>query len=304
MNRLSVIVKNMLWVTGHYARRLSRDAFPGVAVLGYHGVRADDWPSGTMAFEELHVRAQELEDHCRLLRQSCHPIRLRDWQRALDGGSPLPKRPVLVTFDDGYRTVLTVARPILQRYEIPAVVFACSDPIEWQQLFWHDAVARLRGEAAVEPLKKAAFGEWQSVTTKCLLPASADDPHAPLTREELRALAAQPDMEIGSHTATHPILARAPRAVQYEQLLHSKARLEAWIAKPVTAFAYPNGRPGQDYTTETADLVRACNFTLAFSTRAGFAGADESRWECSRFLMLAGLSAAELAHRLCYSWRR
>jgi peptidoglycan/xylan/chitin deacetylase (PgdA/CDA1 family) len=299
-----VIGKYALWTAGHYRRRLRNVMFPGVAVLGYHGVRADDWPSGTMTFEGLHVRVHELEEHCRLLRQSCHPISLRDWQSALNGGPSLPERPVLVTFDDGYRSVLTLASPILQRYAIPAVVFACSAPIERQQLFWYDAVARLRGEAAVEPLKGVAFDEWQRLTTEDQLPATADDPHAPLSIVELRALAEQPGVEIGSHTTTHPILAHASLVVQREQLLHSKAQLEAWIAKPVTAFAYPNGRPGQDYTTETVNLARECGFTIAFSTRVGFAGVRESRWEFSRFLMLTGLTAAELAHRLCYSWQR
>jgi len=137
-----------------------------------------------------------------------------------------------------------------------------------------------------------------------LIAARGDTGSAGRAGREEHARAKPDDLAAANRAGLAPRDARAPRAVQYEQLLHSKARLEAWIAKPVTAFAYPNGQPGQDYTTETVDLVRAHNFTLAFSTRAGFAGADESRWECSRFLMLAGLSAAELAHRLCYSWRR
>ena len=304
MRTFGMIGKYTLWTAGHYMRRLRNDEFPGVAVLGYHGVRADHWPSGTMTFEGLHVRAHELEEHCRLLRQSCHPISLHDWQSALNGGPSLPERPVLMTFDDGYRSVFTLACPILQRYAIPAVVFACSNPIERQQLFWHDAVARLRDEAAVESLKGVAFDEWQRVTTEDQLPATEDDPHAPLSIVELRALAEQPGVEIGSHTITHPILSRASLAEQREQLLRSKARLEAWIARPVTAFAYPNGRPGQDYTAETVNLARESGFTIAFSTHPGFASVHESRWEFSRFLVLAGLTASELAHRLCYSWRR
>jgi peptidoglycan/xylan/chitin deacetylase (PgdA/CDA1 family) len=301
---LSELAKQLLWTTGHYARRLRGDVFPGVAVLGYHGVRADDWSTRTMAFEELHVRARELDEHCRLLREYCHPISLSDWLAALDGGSSLPERPVLVTFDDGYRTVLSLAGPILQRYAIPAVVFACTDPIEQQQLFWHDAVAHARGEAAVASLKSVPFDEWQRVATECQLPAATEDPHAPLSIDELRVLATQPGIEIGSHTATHPILARASLTVQRAQVRQSKARLEAWIEKPVRAFAYPNGQPEQDYTRDTTQLVHASDFSVAFSTRAGFATVRESRWEYSRFLMLAGLSAAELAHRLCYSWRR
>jgi hypothetical protein len=71
----------------------------------------------------------------------------------------------------------------------------------------------------------------------------------------------------------------------------------------VRAFAYPNGRPAVDYTPETVELVEASGFDFAFSAHHGFATSKEGPLERSRFLMLAGVSAAELAHRLSYSWR-
>ena len=43
---LSSLAKRCFQTVGHYARRLHDDAFPGVAVLCYHGVQADDWPPG------------------------------------------------------------------------------------------------------------------------------------------------------------------------------------------------------------------------------------------------------------------
>jgi hypothetical protein len=52
---------------------------------------------------------------------SCDPISLADWRDALRGAVRLPKRPALVTFDDGYRSVLTKAAPILAAYDLPAV---------------------------------------------------------------------------------------------------------------------------------------------------------------------------------------
>jgi len=297
---LVATVKRTLLGAGHYARRLGRDRFPGVAVLCYHGVRADDWPAGTMSFEGLHVRAGELEAHCRLLGETCHPISLEQWRRALTGGPHLPSRPVLLTFDDGYRTVLTLARPILKRYGIPAAVFACSAPIERRQLLWYDAVARARGEAEVERLKQVPFSEWAAAAHR---PATDDDPHAPLSIAELRALA-DDGIEIGAHTAEHPILARAGRVEQRAQIASCKTALESWTGRPARAFAYPNGRPGEDYTAETVGLVAEAGFDFGFTTRPGFATPDEGALERSRFLVVAGTSPAELAHRLAYSWRR
>jgi peptidoglycan/xylan/chitin deacetylase (PgdA/CDA1 family) len=109
---------------------------------------------------------------------------------------------------------------------------------------------------------------------------------------------------LGAHTASHPILARAAREQQRDQIARSKAALEAWTGRAIRAFAYPNGQPGADYTSESVDLVRELGFDMGFSTRCGFSRPAEPALERSRFLMLAGVSAAELAHRLCYSWPR
>lgn len=304
MNRsLASLGKWALLGSGHYGRWLRRDTFPGVAVLNYHGVRADDWPVGTMTFEGLHVRAGELDAHCRLVRATCHPISLAQWCRARAGGPSLPPRPVLFTFDDGYRTVFTLARPILERYGIPAVVLVCSDPVDQRRLLWYDAMARARGEDEVERIKTLPFNEWEVLQAAWSRPADEADPMAPLTVAEVRALAETPGIEIGAHTAAHPILARGSVEQQCAQIARNKTRLEDWIGRPVTAFAYPNGRPGQDYTADTVALVKGSGFETAFTTRTGFATSREEPLEYSRFLMLAGVSAAELAHRLCYSWR-
>ena len=297
-------VKAGLEASGHYLRRLRAGRFPGIAVLCYHGVRPDGLRPGAATFEALHVTAAELEGHCRLLRAACDPIGLDAWRAALRGGPPLPPRPVLVTFDDGYRSVLTVARPILARHGIPAVAFVCSDPAREQRLLWYDALARARGERAVEPWKSAPYGEWRAACARLAGPASEEDPNAPLTPALIHALATGGDVEVGGHTAGHPILARADLADQRREILDNKHALEEWTGRPVRAFAYPNGRPGVDYTPATAGLLAELGFDMAFTTRHGWAGPAEPALERSRFLMLAGISSAELAHRLAYSWRR
>jgi peptidoglycan/xylan/chitin deacetylase (PgdA/CDA1 family) len=210
----------------------------------------------------------------------------------------------LVTFDDGYRTVYTLARPILQSYAIPAVVFICSDPVERRQLLWCDAIARVRGEAEVEKMKLLPFDRWLASCEPYAQQVEDADANALLTVAEVKTLAQTPGVEIGGHTATHPILARADHEHQHEQIARNKARLEEWIGHPVTAFAYPNGRPGEDYTPETVGLLEAEGFEAGFTTCPRFATRNEAPLERSRFMMLAEVSAAELAHRLCYSWRR
>jgi peptidoglycan/xylan/chitin deacetylase (PgdA/CDA1 family) len=296
--------KSLLSASGHYRRRLASRTFPGVAVLCYHGIRRDSWPARTMVFEGLHVTATELDAHCRFLRESCTPISLEIWRASIADGRPLPPRPVLVTFDDGYRSVFTIGRPILARHGIPAVLFLSSDPIEHRRLAWYDAIALEQGEAMVAEMKRLDADLWAARCIAHSTTAREGDPHEPLRVEEVQELAAVPDIEIGGHSAGHPILAMAGIAEQRRQIQCNKQRLEAWIGTRVTAFAYPNGRRGEDYTSDTVAIVRECGFDAAFTTNQGFAIPDEPPLERSRFVMLAGLSAAELGHLLAYSWLR
>src|SRR5262249_52923966 len=226
-----------LEASGHYLRRLRGDRFPGVAVLSYHGIRPDSLRPGAAAFERLHVTAAELEAHCRLLRAACDPIDLDAWRAALHGDAPLPPRPTLVPSDDGYRSVLTVARPILARHGIPAVAFVCSDPVREQRLLWYDALARAKGEPAIEPLKSASYREWHAACARLVEPAAEEDPNALLTPALVQALATGGDVEVGGHSAGHPILARADLADQRREILDNKLALEEWTGRPVRAFA-------------------------------------------------------------------
>ena len=301
---LATLAKQSCLRTGFYARRLRTDSFPGVAVLCYHGVCGDDETERRMPFSNLHVRAEELEAHCRLLRETCHPISLDDWQLARDDGEPLPARPVLLTFDEAYRPLLTEAVPVLRRYEMPAVIFVWSDPVAQRRLPWYDAVARNLGESQAERMKALPYREWRLVCDALARPADDTDPCTPLTVSELRALADVPGIELGGHSASHPILALADREQQRDEIVRNKASLEVWTGRRLRAFAYPNGEPGSDYTAETVELVGQSGFDFGFTTRHGFAGFHEPPLELSRLLMLSGISPAELAHRLSFSWRR
>jgi peptidoglycan/xylan/chitin deacetylase (PgdA/CDA1 family) len=302
-HKAKLVIKELLLRTRHYQRRLKRDGFGAVAVLCYHGLRSTNAADDRVSFSGLHVTEREFESHCRFLKDACHPISLDQWQASLYGGPPLPPRPVLLTFDDGYRSVLTLAQPILQKYGIPAVVFVCSDPVENQELLWFDAAARSRGEAEVEALGKLPYAVWQKTCAKLRKVIDSDDPHTPLNVQEIKTLAAMPGIEIGGHSASHARLARASRHEQFGEVLRNRRSLEEWIGREVRAFAYPNGLPEKDYNGDSISVVKDAGYELAFTTVQAYAK-DVQQLEIPRFLMLAGISTAELGHRLAYSWPR
>ncbi len=298
---VTAAVKRALNLTGHYARALAERRFPGIAVLAYHGVLADGTQRAGVPFAQLHVSAEQLEDHCALLAAHCDLLSLAQADAIWRGEAEAPARGVLVTFDDGHGALVDLALPILRRHAVPAVLFACTDPIVRQVHFWFDAVARARGEAAVESAKAMAWNEWHALAASCETRVADGDLLAPLTAAQLVALTADPLITIGAHTASHPILSRAPRDVQRAEITQSIAAIAQVTGRTPTAFAYPNGRPGIDYDMTTLALLREAGITTAFTTAEGFA-ARSGPLERSRFTMLASISVSELAHRLAHAW--
>lgn len=298
-------VKQTLESIGYYRNRLELNAYGGVAVLAYHAIRADTLPQGAMRFEELHVTAARLDDHCRALSDlKCTVVSLAEWAAIVRGERPVPPRAVMLTFDDGYRSVLEYGLPVLERWSYPAAVFVCTNPIERQVRFWFDAVAERDGEAAVRRVKTLDHAAWRRTIESAEMLAGFDDAHAPLTVRELRRLADHPLMTIGAHTVSHPVLSGVSLETQLDEIAGSRRALEGWLGRPVTAFAYPGGQPGADYDALTVDALVRCGFEYGFTTVERFGRLSDVSLEHPRFTMLQGVSGAELAHRLAVSWPR
>ena len=296
-------VKAGLLATGWYAHRLRRDAFPGVLGLCYHGIRESPAHDDSVPFGSLHVAADTFDAQCRMLAETCHPIDLATFRDARADRRALPERPVLITFDDGYRSVFELARPILRRYKIPATVFVCSEPVRRQRLFWFDAVAMALGPAAVAALRALPDEGWRKAAAEHDTSADAAPHLAPMTEAQVRQLADE-GFTIGVHTATHTPLVHAPADVQRRELESCRSALESWTGQRIDTVAYPFGAPGADYSEETTAIAANLGFTVGFTTRNDFARPAEPPLERSRFVVLAAVTAAELAHRIAYAWPR
>jgi peptidoglycan/xylan/chitin deacetylase (PgdA/CDA1 family) len=86
--------------------------------------------------------------------------------------------------------------------------------------------------------------------------------------EELKAIASD-GVEIGCHSATHPILSRVSSPLKLEsEIRGAKELLESRLGFPVRHFCYPNGR-AIDIGTAAANLVRDAGFISATTTTWG-----------------------------------
>jgi peptidoglycan/xylan/chitin deacetylase (PgdA/CDA1 family) len=145
-----------------------------------------------------------------LAKRGYRPVRFTEAVRGEARG-----RIVAITFDDAYRSVLALARPVLDRFGFPATVFAPTD-----------------GVSAGASLRWPGIDQW------------VGGPHehelAPMSWLELRSLA-DAGWEIGSHTASHPHLTELDDAALEEELVRSKAACEQGLGRPCSSLAYPYG---------------------------------------------------------------
>lgn len=140
--------------------------------------------------------------------------------------SPPEGRSVAITFDDAYRSVLELARPILDSFAAPATVFAPTDYIGDEAPMSWNGVDRWHGGAHEREL-------------------------TPMSWAQLRALA-DSGWEIGSHTCTHPHLTALDDAALRDELTRSRAACEAQLGIECTSLAYPYGDVDERVVAATA----------------------------------------------------
>ena len=230
------------------------------------------------------------------------PDRSRDVLRRPRDGRALPERPVLVTFDDGYRSVFELARPILQRYQHSGrgVRLLRAGPPSASVLVRRRG-ARARPRTPSTRLRALPDEVWRSRRPRARHARCSAAPElAPMTEAQVRQLADE-GFAIGVHTATHAPLAQASADVQRDELsvVPVGARIVDRAADP-DAWPIRSARPRADYSEETIAIAAGLGFTDGFTTRNDFARATEPALERSRFVVLAGghCGGARASHRL------
>jgi peptidoglycan/xylan/chitin deacetylase (PgdA/CDA1 family) len=177
---------------------------PGLVVLCYHGL-SDTWPDDT-AVTPADFGAQVEYFLAR-------GYRAATFTEALT--APPGPRTLVITFDDANESVLRLGAPLLERLGAPATIFVATDyPDSGRPMSW------------------AGIDRWLG------------GPHEPelecLGWEPLRELAAG-GWEIGSHTASHPLLTELDDAALARELAESKRICEERIGAPCYSLAYPYG---------------------------------------------------------------
>jgi poly-beta-1,6-N-acetyl-D-glucosamine N-deacetylase len=117
--KLFIFLMMLLMGAGAYAGT-TVDAAQAFDVFCYHDVKDD--VDGDLERETTTIATKNLARHFAwIAAHGYHPISIGDLLEAKAGKKQLPSKPVLLTFDDGYKSLYTRAYPLLKLYKYPAV---------------------------------------------------------------------------------------------------------------------------------------------------------------------------------------
>jgi glycosyltransferase involved in cell wall biosynthesis/peptidoglycan/xylan/chitin deacetylase (PgdA/CDA1 family) len=227
-----------------------------VPVLLYHRV-ADDGPP---ALSDDRVTPQRFEEQMRFLRRhGFHTVTSADLEQHRRERRPMQGRPVLITFDDGYRDFFDVAWPILRRVGFTAEVFLPTDLVGGQ-------------------------AEWDR----------AHGNPAPLMSWEEIGLAYAQGVRFGSHLATHTHVSAMSAEALLREGVRSRETLERRLGGEVRAVAPPYGACDE----RGRRILQACGFTQILTSDGAPAALDGSSATVSRIAVSGRDTIEDFAARL------
>ena len=287
-------------------QRLRSDVFAQLPILTYHRVLSwntiQDFP-----FDERLISASvsEFEEQMRYVAENYSAITFNQLVEWMDGHAPLPRKPIMITFDDGYDDLYLNTFPILKKYELKATVFVATGLIGGSETYWNDFVAYVVKYVDCERLRINCIGydkrisNDQGVRTHVLTDLieklkELPDQHRLRAIDEIRGKYGavyenSPEIEksksrmcnwgqceemskfgidFGSQSVTHPILTKLEPDLLQAELTISRETIIDRLGIPVTAIAYPNGqRP--DYDESVVEACRNAGYRLAATFHGG-----------------------------------
>lgn len=262
-------------------------------VLTYHRVDEVDahpWLDPGLISAAPEIFAQQMK----YLAANYEPVSALDVVRAFEEENPvgLPRRAVLVTFDDAYCDFAEHAWPILKQNRIPVILFVpTAFPDHPERLFWWDRLFHAFRTTSREELS-TPVGQFSLSTArqraeayKSLKNHFKTVPHEQAIAEvnricndldvvpqqnivlswsRLKSLASE-GVTLGAHTQNHPIMNCVTLDELESEVRGSLRDLTNQIGSPPLTFAYPSGI----HNKAAVGAVERAGFRLAFTTRRG-----------------------------------
>jgi peptidoglycan/xylan/chitin deacetylase (PgdA/CDA1 family) len=180
-----------------------------------------------------------------------------------------PSGAVWLSFDDGCKELIQDVLPVIRKLKIPVTLFMPTGIISGNGLFpW--------------PQIKGSHGIRDSFTVA-----------------ELKQVATCPEVTIGSHTVSHPIMTSLTEERIRFELAESKRTLESWINADIRCFAYPEGR----FNSREKALLVESGYCMAATTENALINRQTDPYLLPRLSIGDDISFPEAICNMVGVWR-
>jgi len=287
---ISRVAKKALYASGALHAWHARRNEDRLTVVMFHRVLATSDARWAVADPEYTLSEELFGQSLDFLGRHYSVVALSDVLAARAGARTLPRRALLVTFDDGWSDTAEYALPLMRRAGMPSVVFVAGAAVGRAEAFWQEQLmhawragrldARRAGSLwrAATPAEPPPFGARRELDgiravidllertptprRDALLAGLGDvlaDPahHMMMTPEQLRGAAAG-DCAIGAHGYSHEPLTRTDAAAE---LALARDALERHVAL-APALSFPHGK----FDAAVVECARSAGFQLLFTS--------------------------------------
>ena len=192
------------------------------------------------------IAPETFQRHIRLIRDAYRIIALPEMFSRPEGSN---ERQIVITFDDAFVDFEQHVYPVLSALGVPATVFVPTGHIGLSSSW--DRESR---ETSPKPI---------------------------MSKSQLRAMSADPHIELGSHTIDHVCMRQLTTSEMREQLLGSRRYLEDLSGRKVTCFSYPFGQRC-DFSSDSESVVQEAGYQLAVTTCWGTRNSLRNRFRLRR----------------------
>jgi peptidoglycan/xylan/chitin deacetylase (PgdA/CDA1 family) len=234
----------------------------------------------------------------------------------LAAGRKLDPKMVALTIDDGRRNCYEFLFPLMKEFRFPATFFVVSSFIHGEDWIWTDKLTWLNSQTVssdrltsskleitfralnrVRPEERNAQIEARAKSDGTPLPEVPPAKYAPCSWSELREMADSGLMEIGSHTATHPIMSSITDEESWQELVRSRDQIAEGMGREIKSFCFPNGMPGDFRPTQVKQVAEA-GYACSVVAQLGMVQSGSDPYQMQRIGMARRKSILDIAKSL------
>lgn len=245
-----------------------------------------------LAYHDV-VDSSEFIKHVSYLKSKYNLIDINTLREHLYNNSPLPKRSLLITFDDGDYTVFKNALPVLKKHECPACLFIITELINSNKDFWFTNIRKIEKE------KGKSFTEVNSLMNHLKSISNRErlkelnkydiGEKKQLNTSEVKKLNGN-NIYIANHSHTHPMFNRCTGEEILVELNKSRTFFLQNNLAGYEVFAYPNG----NFDLNSEKILKENGIEMAFLFDHNICSKDINPYRISRIRTNSDMSLDEL----------